>query len=213
LGLEDFLKDNAIQMWGGMGLEKVVIGPARGGELLCVFAFFSAEKSDLQHEGWNIPASPQTLLNTFPDLDPNLRKSFERAEDIKQWRLISHEEYPYWQKGKVCLLGDAAHPMMPDQNQGFSQAVEDAGALGYIFSKQYADIIGQDTRKGLEIYEKVRKQRATSVQAASLKARTDVRERIGWKRAEDPPEKLTNEWLCDYDLAKHVEEEFLKIQG
>jgi salicylate hydroxylase len=72
LNLEDFLKDNAIQMWGGMGVEKVVIGPARGGEILCAFAFFSAEKSDLQHEGWDIPASPQTLLLTFPDLDPNL---------------------------------------------------------------------------------------------------------------------------------------------
>ena len=39
--------------------------------------------------------------------------------------------YPYLVKGPV---GDAAHPMMPDQNQGLSQAVEDAGTVYYLLS-------------------------------------------------------------------------------
>jgi salicylate hydroxylase len=95
IGLDGLLRSNAIQIWEGMGLEKVVVGPARSGEVLCVYPFFSAERSNLKDEGWDISASPESLIETFQDLDPNLRKAFEHAEDIKQWRLISHKEDPY----------------------------------------------------------------------------------------------------------------------
>jgi salicylate hydroxylase len=61
-----------------------------------------------------------TRNTRFPDIDPHVRKLFLHAEDIKQWRLFIHPEYPYWQKGKACILGDAAHPMTLDQNEGFS---------------------------------------------------------------------------------------------
>lgn len=59
------------------------------------------------------------------------------SEDIKIWRLYIHKPYPYWTRGRVALLGDAAHPMLPDQTQGHSQAIEDAAALGLVFSEQY----------------------------------------------------------------------------
>jgi hypothetical protein len=64
-------------------------------------------------------------------------------------RLTCQDQSPLC--GMVCLLGDAAHPMMPDQNQGFSQAIEDAGALGLIFWKEHAKVIGQKVRLGLEL--------------------------------------------------------------
>ncbi len=198
------VKDGVLQFWGGMGIDRIVAGPAKDGEILCCYALYPAAKNDLREDGWNISATPQQLLDTFPDLDPEVRKIFLHAEDIKQWRLYVHPEYPYWHKGRVCLLGDAAHPMMPDQNQGFSQAVEDAGALGLIFSPIYTHIIGQDVELGLSLYEQVRKERATTVQAASLRARTDMRERFGWKTGDDEPGKLTLEWLCDYDMVEHV---------
>jgi salicylate hydroxylase len=60
--------------------------------------------------------------------------------------------------------------------------------------------VGQDVRIRLELYEKVRKERASAVQAALLRARTDMRERFGWSSASDQPGKLTLEWLCEYDM-------------
>lgn len=46
--------------------------------------------------GWMASRSfPQQLLQTFPDIDPNVRELFLYAEDIKQWRLFIHQEYPY----------------------------------------------------------------------------------------------------------------------
>jgi salicylate hydroxylase len=129
---------------------------------------------------------------------------FLHAEDIKMWRLYIHQPYPYWTKGVVGLLGDAAHPMLPDQSQGFCMALEDAGALGYIFSEEFKDIWESDVRKGLDLYEKVRKERASRVQAASARARTDLSERIGWSSATDKPGKLTIEEVCGYDMLTHI---------
>jgi hypothetical protein len=39
-----------------------------------------------------------------------------------------------------------------------------------------------------------------------------VRERIGWRKAEDAPDKLRNEWLCDHDLARHVQDVIQTLQ-
>lgn len=74
-------------------------------------------------------------------------------------------------------MGDAAHPMMPDQSQGACQAIEDAGALGILFGKKH---FNGDIKHSLQVYEKVRKPRATRVQAASARARLNINERIGF---------------------------------
>jgi len=89
-------------------------------------------------------------------------------------------------------MGDAAHPMMPDQSQGACQALEDAGALGIIFSKDYD--FTTDVKKGLELYQKVRKPRATRVQGASAGARLSINERIGFSsNSTNPKYKVANE--------------------
>ena len=36
----------------------------------------------------------------------------EHSVEVMPWRLYYHKEYPYWAKGKVCIIGDSAHPMM-----------------------------------------------------------------------------------------------------
>lgn len=65
---------------------------------------------------------------------------------------------------------------MPDQSQGACQSIEDAAALGIIFGRESFQ---GDVREALEVYEQVRKPRATKVQAASARARENINERIG----------------------------------
>jgi hypothetical protein len=48
--------------------------------------------------------------------------------------------------------------MLPDQSQGFFMAIEDAGALGYIFSEEFRSVWENNVGKGLDLYEKVRKE-------------------------------------------------------
>lgn len=203
LDLSEFLTNNAIEFWGGFGENKIVLSACHNNEVISCYCFYPASKNGLDKDGWNIGATPQELCDTFPDLDPRIRKLFLNAEDIKMWRLYVHEEYPYWIKDKVALLGDAAHPMLPDQSQGFCQAIEDAAALGEAFGQEH---FTGDVPRALRIYEKVRKERATRVQIASAKARTDLNERIGWSTGNERPDKLTIEEVCGYNLPQHVRE-------
>lgn len=68
--------------------------------------------------------------------------------------------------------------MMPHQSQGACQAIEDAAALGIIFSDKYD--FTQDVNAGLAMYETIRKPRATRVQSASARATENLNERIGF---------------------------------
>jgi salicylate hydroxylase len=89
--------------------------------------------------------------------------------------------------------------MLPDQSQGACQAIEDAAALGVIFSRAYT--FTDDISAGLRLYERIRKPRATKVQAASARARKNLSERIGFSskkestlyRVESESGKLTIE--------------------
>jgi salicylate hydroxylase len=94
--------------------------------------------------------------------------------------------------------------MLPDQSQGFCQALEDAAALGLVFSKQYFQGSEQGIRDALRRYEQVRMGRATRIQEASAKARTDLKERIGWSTGNERPGKLTVEDVCGYDMEAHL---------
>jgi 2-polyprenyl-6-methoxyphenol hydroxylase-like FAD-dependent oxidoreductase len=62
-----------------------------------------------------------------------------------------------WGRGRVTLLGDAAHPMTPNLGQGACQAIEDAVALGQAFSET------ADVARALRLYEQARIQRANRI--------------------------------------------------
>ncbi|OJZ83194.1 hypothetical protein ASPFODRAFT_140970 [Aspergillus luchuensis CBS 106.47] len=208
LGLDDYIDNEAIEYWGGFGINKIVMSPCSNGEVVSCYCFYPAEYNNLRGDGWNIAATPEQLVDTFPGLDERMKLLMMNAEDIKMWRLYRHQPYPYWAKGKVCLLGDAAHPMMPDQSQGSCMAFEDAGALGLIFHRTFRE--EYSVAEGLQLYERLRKPRATKVQEASFRAREDLSERIGWSSSTDRPGKLTIEEVCGYNMRAHLEE--LKAQ-
>lgn len=79
--------------------------------------------------------------------------------------------------------------MMPHQSQGAVQAIEDAGALGIIFSSKYAEFT-RDVEAGLRLYQAIRKPRATRVQDASWRATENVGERIGFTSIQVQEESL-----------------------
>ncbi|KAG7877102.1 hypothetical protein KL925_005097 [Ogataea polymorpha] len=208
-GLMDFSKNEAIEYWwrgtpGPSGIDKIVMSPCKGGEVISCYCFYPAVKNDLRIGGWNDEASVEELCGTFPDLDPKVLDLFKIAYDIKQWRLYVHQPYKHWQKGKVVMMGDAIHPMMPDQSLGAVTAIEDAFAIGYIFSDRFKFSVPD----GLRLYERVRKPRATRIQAASLRARENLNERIGWSSKDnDRPDKLTITEICGYDIKADIEEQ------
>lgn len=111
LGLQEYLHNNAIEFWGGYGINKIVLSACSDNEVVSCYCFYPSEVNDLREDGWNLSSTPENLVNTFPGLDPKLHKLFKHAEDIKMWRLYNHEPYERWVKDRCALLGDAAHPM------------------------------------------------------------------------------------------------------
>lgn len=208
-GLHDFSNNEAIEFWGGDDKYKIVLSPCADKEVISCYCFYPANPEDVK-DGWHNEVLLKQLLDALPELDPKLVDLFTKCGyDMKQWRLYVHDVLPYFVKSSengskgVALMGDAAHPMMPDQSQGAVAAFEDSGALGYIFSKKFNMTIEQ----GLQLYEQERKPRVSKIQAASLRARENLNERIGWssKASDISEDKLTIEEVCGYDMKSHIE--------
>lgn len=173
LGLENLTSNNGIDYWGGFKegdrsqYFKIVLSGCRSGEILSFYLFMPQHMSPQRKEGFRFEeVDVEEIAKPFRDagLDKRVVDLIEHSFDRMPWRLYLHEEYPYWSKGVATLTGDAAHPMLPNQSQGAVQAIEDAAALAIIFSKDHG--YTNNIPAGLKLYEKVRKPRATRVQAA-----------------------------------------------
>jgi salicylate hydroxylase len=79
------------------------------------------------------------------------------------WALVELPRLPRWTRGRVILLGDAAHAPLPHQGQGAGLAIEDAYALGMLLAEAGL----QNYSLAFQAFEKLRKRRSWMVQAYS----------------------------------------------
>jgi salicylate hydroxylase len=83
-----------------------------------------------------------------------------QVQNTFRWALYDREPLPVWTKGRLTLLGDAAHPMLPHLGQGANQSIEDGMALATILAK--AD--RARCLRRLHAYERLRRERVAAVQ-------------------------------------------------
>ena len=100
--------------------------PLRRGELYNLVAVFHSKR---YVEGWNAEADAGDLWAHFKGQRPEVLRMLERIETWRMWVLCDREPVKDWSKGRVTLLGDAAHPMLQYLAQGACMATEDAVAL------------------------------------------------------------------------------------
>lgn len=151
--------------------KRVIMGPGRAGKLLGIVALVPDEPTeDPGDDSWTRPGSKQDLLAAFADFPSWLRAIFEQAEDdeIGLWQLRDIDPLPIWTKGRVVLIGDAAHAMLPTQGQGASQAIEDAEALqAFLYEFGEGQVSKDQVEKALCKVFKTRYERASLIQAYS----------------------------------------------
>ena len=96
------------------------------------------------------------LMARFGHWAPDVREVLEATPEAAIMRTDSIDRSPIqtWGRGRVTLLGDAAHPMTPNMGQGACQAIEDALALALALEAH------ADPSEGLRYYETTRRQRA-----------------------------------------------------
>jgi salicylate hydroxylase len=225
LGLVGWAADPAIQFWGGFPTDdlsryyKIVMSPCAGGEIVSFYCFMPTEMTNHTKEGFTFAEVPVSdlLAGDYSSLDPDCVGLIKNSIDRMPWRLYVHQPYPHWVKGVTAVLGDAAHPMMPHQSQGACAAIEDAAALGIIFSKDFG--YTTDVKKGLEMYQHIRKPRATRVQSASARATENLNERIGFTSLSAPEARLkaaegelTVNEMNNYDMRAHITTEAATFQ-
>jgi salicylate hydroxylase len=111
--------------WAG---EKVhfVLYPLRTGELYNLVAVFHSNRYE---EGWDSYGDPAELHERFAQTCEPARMLLNKIESWRMWVLCDRPPIKEWSRGRVTLLGDAAHPMLQYLGQGAAMAVEDAVCL------------------------------------------------------------------------------------
>jgi 3-hydroxybenzoate 6-monooxygenase len=112
-------------LWAG---EKVhlVHYPLRTGELFNLVAVFH---SDRYEEGWDSYGDPAELHERFAKTCEPVRTLLNKIESWRMWVLCDRPPIKDWSRGRITLLGDAAHPMLQYLAQGAGMSIEDAVCL------------------------------------------------------------------------------------
>lgn len=145
---------------------RLVVYPCRKGELLnCVgiYPVDSVEETGGDAQ-WHNAGSASQLVNTFCGFGEDLLEMCAIAEDVKLWSLASRDPAPTFVKGKLALIGDAAHPMLPHQGQGAAQAFEDGAALACLLP---ASVTVEELSQRLDMYNKLRYSHSVTVMMMS----------------------------------------------
>ena len=80
-------------------------------------------------EGWSTRGDPDEMRTSFPNPEPRLAKLLSLVTACSKWGLFTRPLTPNWGRGRIQLIGDAAHAMLPNAGQGACQAFEDAYIL------------------------------------------------------------------------------------
>jgi salicylate hydroxylase len=138
--------------------------PIRGGRLLNFVAF--AERKEWAEEGWSIRSTVEELLKEFEGWTSMVRRIMELVPPdlLFKWGLFDREPLETWTKGRITLLGDAAHPVLPFLGHGAVLAIEDAVVLARAIEAS------ERIEEAFERYEHARIERASFVVLESRKA-------------------------------------------
>jgi salicylate hydroxylase len=90
------------------------------------------EQDRWTRESWTDRADLADVQAAFAAWHPQVREIIGAAEETYVWALFDRPPMPRWSAGRVTLLGDAAHAMLPFMAQGAAQAIEDGATLAAV---------------------------------------------------------------------------------
>lgn len=207
-GLDGHLID-VPQMYLGLDAH-ILTFPVKKGRLTNVVAFISdRSRPDPQwpaDKPWVRTVEQRELLEAFAHWGEAVRILLECIPAPSYWALHRLAELPGYSHGRVSLIGDAAHAMLPHQGAGAGQGLEDAALLADLFADPR--VLQTPVDELLKVYDRVRRPRACKVQRTSwengelyemrLPGYGDDEERIGRDLAG------RFDWLWQHDLGTDI---------
>jgi salicylate hydroxylase len=184
---------NRMIVWAGEKTH-LVHYPMRRGEIFNLVVVFH---SDRYEEGWDTYGDPDELHKKFADKCEPVRMLLQKVNAWKMWVLCDRPAIKNWTKGRITLLGDAAHPMLQYLAQGGNMALEDAVCLA-----EQIVANGDDYAAAFQKYQDLRYLRTARVQ---LMARVfgEIYHASGVNR------ELRNQVLSDWTAKGGVDMEWL----
>jgi salicylate hydroxylase len=152
------------EMWLGQG-KHFLTYPLRAGALINFVGFVPADhkmKEEMK-ESWSAPGDPDALRREFANWDPRIGRLLRQVWTTFRSALHDRDPSPSWTRGRLTLLGDAAHAMLPHLGQGANQSIEDGMALATIL----ASVTRETIPGALLAYERLRRERAAKVQSGA----------------------------------------------
>jgi salicylate hydroxylase len=190
----------------------VWMGPGRhfvhyfvsGGSLVNFVAII--EQDTWTGESWTDRGQVADALAAYEGWHPQVRAIIEAVDETFIWALFDRTPLERWSAGRVTLLGDACHAMLPFMAQGAAQAIEDGAALATCL----ADAGPGDAAAALRRYAAVRIPRASRLQAMSMTNKTRFHLPDGPEQRERDAQMSTGStdwsfdavaWIYEHDAA------------
>jgi 2-polyprenyl-6-methoxyphenol hydroxylase-like FAD-dependent oxidoreductase len=192
---------------------KMVIYPirdnidARGRQLVNWVAEIETPKHRGQRD-WNRPGNVDDFIHAYADwhfdwLD--VPAMIRATAPILEYPMIDQDPLPWWTQGRVTLLGDAAHPMLPRGSNGAGQAILDARALADALKSH-----GDDPDAALMAYEAKRLPATTNVVLTNRRNPPDVIIREVYLRTGDKPFARIEDVISDDEL-RAISESYKRV--
>lgn len=159
----------ASTVWWGPGAHFVhypVRHPESGAVLVnCVGVVEVSRACGWRIESWTAPGERAALQADFAGWHDDLQCLIEALDDATLFRWALHDRAPMrrWGRGRITLLGDACHPMLPFAAQGAAMAIEDAAVLARCLAGGGSGCVASRLAR----YERLRRPRAASAQRRS----------------------------------------------
>ena len=186
--------------WVGPG-GHVITYPLRRGEIMNFVGF--GERDDWKVESWTEKGTKPECAADFQCWHPLVHEIITKLDQPYKWALVGRAPLPAWTRGRVTMVGDACHPMLPFLAQGANQALEDALVLARCLDAHV------DAGVGLARYEALRLERTTRTVNGSVESGrrfhnatlADPDAAIAYVDREWQPDKvrLRYDWLFEYD--------------
>ena len=147
-------------VWLGPKKHFVSYHVSGGKNLNCVCL---VEQDGWTNESWSERGNIEDLREVYNGWNQTIETLLKIANPNTLYRWALHDRPPMkqWSKGRITLLGDAAHPMLPFLAQGAAMAIEDGAVLADCISSY------EDNKKSLKYFEQIRKPRTSFVQLAA----------------------------------------------
>ncbi|HFC05597.1 MAG TPA: 3-hydroxybenzoate 6-monooxygenase, partial [Rhizobiales bacterium] len=154
----DANRKNEVILWAGPRTH-LVHYPLHRGKIFNLVAVFH---SDRYEEGWDVFGDVSELTQRFAGQNKNVLNMLDKIESWRMWVLCDREPVKNWSKGRITLLGDAAHPTMQYLAQGACMAMEDAVCLSAMLDRHEGNV-----KTAFQAYQQARYLRTARVQLTS----------------------------------------------